>query len=441
MAPGTMNGEQALDDSSQSNTIVFNASKKELFSPTNGFKSLVRKLRTNWKVVINKDDITLDRLMYAKLFILAGPREKISASEFEAIKSYLEKGGNILVLLGEGGESRFNTNINFLLEDYGIMVNNDAVVRTAYYKYFHPKEVLISNGVLNREINHAAGKQVPGDMENEVTTTAQSLSFVYPFGATVNVVKPAIPVLSSGTVSLPVNRPICAFHTKHGQGKLAVIGSVHMFSDQYFDKEENSKLQSVIFQWLTTNEIRLNSIDAEDPEISDYHFVPDTSKLAERLKVCLQEGEEIPTDFSKMFEKDLFKLDTAIVPEVLRSYDELHVKHEPLQLIPPQFETPLPPLQPAVFPPTFRELPGPPLELFDLDDHFSSERVRIAQVTNKCGDDDMEYFVRECGDVLGVSNKLPADARDAKHIVEYIFAQVAEFKKLNQEPNDVLSGS
>jgi hypothetical protein len=26
----------------------------------------------------------------------------------------------------------------------------------------------------------------------------------------------------------------------------------------------------------------------------------------------------------------------------------MHVKHEPLQLIPPQFETPLPPLQPAV---------------------------------------------------------------------------------------------
>jgi len=26
--------------------------------------------------------------------------------------------------LGEGGESRFDTNINFLLEDYGIMVNN-----------------------------------------------------------------------------------------------------------------------------------------------------------------------------------------------------------------------------------------------------------------------------------------------------------------------------
>lgn len=27
-------------------------------------------------------------------------------------------------MLGEGGESNFDTNINFLLEDYGIMVNN-----------------------------------------------------------------------------------------------------------------------------------------------------------------------------------------------------------------------------------------------------------------------------------------------------------------------------
>ena len=29
-----------------------------------------------------------------------------------------------------------------------------------YYKYHHPKEVYISNGILNREINRAAGKKV-----------------------------------------------------------------------------------------------------------------------------------------------------------------------------------------------------------------------------------------------------------------------------------------
>jgi hypothetical protein len=34
------------------------------------------------------------------------------------------------------------------------------VVRTNYHKYFHPKECLISNGVLNRAISESAGKTV-----------------------------------------------------------------------------------------------------------------------------------------------------------------------------------------------------------------------------------------------------------------------------------------
>ena len=53
-------------------------------------------------------------------------------------------------------------NIHTCLKEYGIMVNNDAVVRTNYYKYFHPKECLIQNGVLNRAVSEAAGKTVPG---------------------------------------------------------------------------------------------------------------------------------------------------------------------------------------------------------------------------------------------------------------------------------------
>ncbi|KAL9981305.1 hypothetical protein ACROYT_G009992 [Oculina patagonica] len=443
MAPGTTtqdaNGENA--EGQQSNTIIFNSSKGELFTPNNGFKSLVRKLRSNWKVVTNKDEITIERIITAKVMIFGGPRRKFTASEFDALKQYIEKGGSLLVLLGEGGEGRFDTNINFLLEDYGIMVNNDSVVRTVYYKYFHPKEVLISNGVLNREINRAAGKYVPGSSDADRTELGQSLTFVYPYGATLNVVKPAISVLSSGSVSFPLNRPICAFHSsRYSKGKMVILGSVHMFSDQYLDKEENAKVQDVIFQWLTTNDIQLNNIDAEDPEVSDYHYIPDTPRMSERLRVCLQEGDESAgRDITKMFNEDLFKLDTSVVPAAIRAYEDLRVKHEPLLLITPQFETPLPPLQPAVFPPTFRELPAPALDLFDLDESFSSEKTRLAQITNKCTEDDLEYYVRECGDILGVSSKLPSSVRDAKHILDYIFHQIVEFKKLNQEPPDDFS--
>lgn len=36
----------------------------------------------------------------------------------------MDSGGCVLVLMTEGGEQKQNTNINFLLEEYGIMVNN-----------------------------------------------------------------------------------------------------------------------------------------------------------------------------------------------------------------------------------------------------------------------------------------------------------------------------
>ena len=72
----------------------------------------------------------------------------------------------------------------------------------------------------------------------------RALQFLYPFGATLNCKKPAVAVLSSGSVSFPLNRPVLAFTTPgpRGGGKLAVLGSSHMFSDQYLDKEENSKI-------------------------------------------------------------------------------------------------------------------------------------------------------------------------------------------------------
>jgi len=75
-----------------------------------------------------------------------------SLQEFDALKKYVQSGGNVLVLMQEGGESRTETNINYFLEEYGVCVNPDSVVRSVYYKYFHPKENLISNGVLNKEI-------------------------------------------------------------------------------------------------------------------------------------------------------------------------------------------------------------------------------------------------------------------------------------------------
>ena len=39
-----------MEDKSQRTTIAFDVSKRELFTPQNGFKSLHKKLRSNWKI-------------------------------------------------------------------------------------------------------------------------------------------------------------------------------------------------------------------------------------------------------------------------------------------------------------------------------------------------------------------------------------------------------
>lgn len=164
-----------------------------------------------------------------------------------------------------------------------------------------------------------------------------------------------------------------------------------------------------------------------------------------------KKNEELPSDFTTLFDAELFKFDISLLPAAITLYDNLKLKHEPLSLILPQFEVPLPALEPAVFHPLLRDLPPPPLELFDLDEQFASERVRLAQLTNKCmcldllfmilcdcfawvgNNDDLEYYVRECAEILGVTEKLPSKDMTAKHILHHVFSQIVSWKKLNQE--------
>ena len=52
------------------------------------------------------------------------------------------------------------------------------MIRTVFYKYFHPKEALISNGVLNRSLAHAAGKVIKGSLDDD-ENNAQYVTFAY----------------------------------------------------------------------------------------------------------------------------------------------------------------------------------------------------------------------------------------------------------------------
>uniref|UniRef100_A0A8C1U158 Intraflagellar transport 52 homolog (Chlamydomonas) n=1 Tax=Cyprinus carpio TaxID=7962 RepID=A0A8C1U158_CYPCA len=203
--------------------------------------------------------LTSEKLQAVKLWITAGPREKFTAAELELLKQRLDSGGGLLVMLREGGELKYDSNINFLLEEFGIMVNNDAVIRNVYHKYFHPKEALVSSGVLNREISRAAG------LIDEENTGNDLQCLRCDHGTYIRIpLQGHIKCDEANWLLLCFN--VCVFNTK--AGKLAVLGSCHMFSDQYLDKEENSRIMDVVFQWLTADSTPLNQTDAEDPELS-----------------------------------------------------------------------------------------------------------------------------------------------------------------------------
>ena len=161
-----------------------------------------------------------------------------------------------MIMMAEGGEQKSNTNINAMLEQVGISVNSDTVIRKTFHKYLHPKEAFIGNGCLNDELVKAANGKAqadeegnkPGKYSKKYRDTKDDLAnrdengglkFVYPYGCSINVRKPAQTLLSSGPISFPANRPAAAFYTSPKRGKLMIIGSMQFFSDEFFEKEDN----------------------------------------------------------------------------------------------------------------------------------------------------------------------------------------------------------
>lgn len=161
-----------------------------------------------------------------------------------------------MIMMTEGGEVKQNTNINAMLEQVGISVNSDSVIRKTFHKYLHPKEAFIGNGCLNEELVKAASggnkaeedKNKPGKYSKKYRDTKDDLAhrdengglkFVYPYGSTLNVRKPSYAFLSSGPISFPANRPVGAFYVSPKRGKLMILGSMQFFADDFFEKEDN----------------------------------------------------------------------------------------------------------------------------------------------------------------------------------------------------------
>ena len=384
-----------------------------------------------------KKDFVLEKIKTSSIFVIGGSRSSFSPEELGIVKQYLEEGGSLLVMQGEGGDAKYNTNLNELIKEYGITFHGDSVVRTSYFKYPHPKECFIDTLKIHpdflRTIKNVNKQKKIDLMDNDDDdgTDDALLKIIYPFGQSLDTAENVSVIFNSGIIAYPLNRPLCAVTTsKSKKGKLAVLGSLRFIENEYIDKEENRKVMEGLVKWL----LGLINPEITTPskivEISEYTYIPNIISLSDKVKSCLEEAKEPPRNFNDLFDMNLFKIDNNLVPEAIELYDKLNVKHETLSIIPPQFETPLPPLQLAVFDPIIKDFPVPNLELFDLDEQFANEQIKLAQVTNKCTDEDLEYYIKECSDILGITGKIE-NKNDPKAILSYVMKELINFKKLN----------
>ena len=372
--------------------IIFDASKGETHHAKANFHLLARRLRCCGKIKHNKREVTNEVLSECELFVIANPQAPFSEKELQVLLSYIDGGGALAVFATEGGES---SNLNELLTDFGIRIDDSSVVRSVYHKYAHPKHALIQNGVVQPEIGLEKDTSLAADPSTVERATdrpqidsepSMSLSFLYPNGTTLVVQSPSLTLLSSGSTSFPVDCPVAAAWEgekvsdnasgKSKQGRMIVVGSADIFSDDWIEKEENVHLSDVLFRFLLHRNVSFDpSIGRSDFE--ERETVPDISSLANLVKSCIQEEDPLPQDYKSLLIDKQFGLKMDHITFVIEMYKRLNVPYEPLTLVEPHFECPQPSLRMATHPPQMIAPPPPALELFDLDESFLDIRTRL----------------------------------------------------------------
>lgn len=400
---GPSGGPLILVDAAHENEVTLNKGGKNLARHCGGKHRLQQ---------IKQGPMTRAMLQerHADALFVGGPRQAFTAEEEEAISSFLNAGGGLIVALSEGQNGAHY--LSKTLHDLGVEHAGDSVLAvTPSDGAVHPKDAMLHDCIINRALE---GVQ----------------AIAYPRGCTFRVAPPAVPVLSTGSLAYPANRPIAAIGGKSSaQRSVVILGSSQAFSDKWASKRDNPKLLRILFNYAAPPEgerpQKLHELDAEQPDISDPGPTPDTVALAWRPRCALQEAPRLPQDFTQLFATTPSGLNLDLVPDASSLYEELGLEGKGLNLIAPQLDTPLPPLQPATFPPQPKELDPPPLELLDLDSHFQDERTRLSDVAARCttgSEEEVAYMIRECSKALGIGRP----SQDSpKHLLARAFQDIA----------------
>jgi hypothetical protein len=106
----------------------------------------------------------------------------------------------------------------------------------------------------------------------------ERMSVAYPYGCSLEVKVPAVPVLSSGQLCFPANRAIAAY-AQVKAGRLLVLGSAQCFDDAFLPKADNGQLATGLLKLLADPDWKIDKVP--------YVLTLLSHELSSRLLCCL----------------------------------------------------------------------------------------------------------------------------------------------------------
>jgi hypothetical protein len=188
-------------DSSSTRVVVFDQAHGELLPPPQ-MADIARKLGV--KVRTSAEPITTSTLAGARILYLRAPSKEFTATEAEAIVSFVKGGGALLLVLDEERrQSLAKTGVNNLISPFGMRLTPDT-------DYLHNNGAVAKAGEINkadRAVPFSGGRAVEGGTPFAFQLDRDG-NLAQPYGAYIRLENGGrIVVLGEGMASLFLGNP------------------------------------------------------------------------------------------------------------------------------------------------------------------------------------------------------------------------------------------
>lgn len=290
------------------------------------------------------------------LALLSPNTHKFSQSDIRLIRKLTDAGNSLIIAAGdEETAANAATNLNQLSSNYGVKFRKNCVIRPNPYKQYHPKEVMLTDFMVNRSFNELIKKHCNSSIDsaefpsigNSTSSDAAPIRVLYANGCSLQVDNDSHVILTSSNYSIPPNQAICTLYKGLNNSKVIVLGSASVMSDAYVDEENNGPLVMALLDICQDEHFSTNLSDARTLELPEMVYTGDMKTLIDLPLPCFETLEPLPRNKTDLIARHVFNFDCSKLPLVVDAYSRLGLVNEPLTLLRPRFHCQYLKLEPA----------------------------------------------------------------------------------------------